>query len=276
MSDKNAAPHIRLNSGTLIPALGFGVFEMDAAETAAAVQTALEIGYRHIDTAAVYFNEAAVGAGVRASGLLRDEVFVTTKLWNTQHDDPRAALSASLDALGMDHVDLYLIHWPDSTQGRYLAAWEAMQELQRAGLAHAIGVSNFSMPQLHEVIALGGAVPAVNQIEAHPLHPQESLRLFHAANGILTQAWSPLARGKAFGLPAVARIAAAHGRTESQVILRWLLQRGIVPLPKSATPARIAENLDVWDFDLESAEMAAISALASDVRVDASYYARFA
>ncbi len=258
-----------------MPLLGFGVFDLDDRQTRESVTFALEAGYRLFDTAAVYGNERGVGAAIRASGLDRDEIFVTTKLWNSDHADPRAALERSLERLGLDAVDLYLVHWPDPAQNRYLDAWTAMESLQAEGLARAIGVSNFTIAQLLEVIALGGSVPAVNQIECHPLHPQQAARRFHAEHGILTQAWSPFARGKAFGFPVLNEIAAAHDRTPSQVILRWLLHQDVAPLPKSGTPSRIAENLDVWGFELTAREIDRITGLASDVRVDSTLYQRF-
>jgi 2,5-diketo-D-gluconate reductase A len=275
MSDKKPALPVPLNSGAVMPHIGFGVFDMDDPTTERATLDALELGFRHIDTAAVYFNERAVGRAVAASGIPRGELFVTTKLWNNSHTDPRPALETSLTELGLDYVDLYLIHWPDPAQGRYADAWEGLAALADAGLARSIGVSNFTIDQIDEVTARTGITPAVNQIELHPLHPQEDARNEHTARGIVTQAWSPFARGKAFGTPVLATIAARHGRSESQVILRWALQLGVVPLPKSATRERIAENLDVWDFELETTELDQISALESDERVDSTLYDRF-
>ncbi len=275
MSNKNLPQTVTLNSGAVMPRLGYGVFDMDDPTTERATLDALELGFRHVDTAAVYFNERAVGRALAASGLPRDELFVTTKLWNNSHTDPRPALEHSLTELGLDHVDLYLIHWPDPAQDRYVDAWESLLGLAAEGLVRSVGVSNFTADQLGRVIDHTGTAPAVNQIELHPLHPQAAARELHARLGIVTQAWSPFARGKAFGDPMLAQIARAHERTQSQVILRWALQLGVVPLPKSAGRARIAENLDVWDFALRDSEVARISALESDERVDTTLYDRF-
>ncbi len=265
-------PHVELNTGAQIPHLGFGVFAMDDETTARAVQTAIARGYRSIDTAASYLNEVGVGEGIRRSGIERSELFVTTKLWNSHHLAARAALRGSLDKLGMDYVDLYLVHWPMSSAGTYLRAWEGLEHLYREGAAAAIGVSNFSESQLDEVIGLGGTVPSVNQVELHPLNARPELRAFHAAHGIATQAWSPLARGLAFGTVPIRAIAAHHGATEAQVILRWHLQLGTIPLPKSAAPERIAENFDVLGFELAAEEMDAIGRLDTGRRVEDSYY----
>jgi 2,5-diketo-D-gluconate reductase A len=265
-------PHVDLNTGAQIPQLGFGVFAMDDETTARAVETAIAHGYRSIDTAASYFNETGVGEGIRRSGINRSELFVTTKLWNSQHLAAPAALHVSLDKLGLDYVDLYLVHWPMSSAGTYLRAWDGLEQLHRDGVAAAIGVSNFSESQLDEVIGLGGTVPCVNQVELHPLNTQPALRAFHTERGIATQAWSPLARGRAFGTEAIRCIAASHGATEAQVILRWHLQLGTIPLPKSATPERIAENLDILGFELATQEMTAIERLDTGQRVEDSYY----
>jgi 2,5-diketo-D-gluconate reductase A len=267
---------IRLASGATMPLLGLGVFDMDDAAAELAVASALASGYRMVDTAAAYLNEKGVGAGVRSSGLPRGEVFVTTKLWSSDHANPRAGLERSLSNLGLDYVDLYLIHWPDSRQGRYVAAWEAMQELVESGLARSIGVSNFSVQQIDELREAGLPAPAVNQIERHPLHPQDDVIDALDARGVVTQAWSPFARGLALELPEVSRIAERHGRTPSQIILRWHLQRGVSVLPKSASPDRIRANADVWDFELTDTEMTAIGSVSTTGFVDESYYSRFA
>jgi 2,5-diketo-D-gluconate reductase A len=265
-------PHVNLNTGAPIPQMGFGVFAMDDETTARAVEAAIVHGYRSIDTAAAYLNETGVGEGIRRSGIDRSELFVTTKLWNTQHLTVSTAFRGSIDRLGLDYVDLYLVHWPVSSAGAYLRAWEGLEQLHRDGAARAIGVSNFSESQLEEVIGLGGTVPSVNQVELHPLNAQPTLRAFHAERGIVTQAWSPLARGLAFGTDAIRAIAANHRATDAQVILRWHLQLGTIPLPKSATTERIAENLDVLGFELADEEMASIGRLDTGRRVEDSYY----
>jgi 2,5-diketo-D-gluconate reductase A len=267
-----SVPRLPLNTGAGIPALGFGVFAIDDAATASVVAQAIESGYRSIDTAAVYLNETGVGHGIAASGVAREELFITTKLWNSHHLTAPEEFQNSLDRLGLDYVDLYLIHWPVSAERNYLSAWDSLETLRESGRARAIGVSNFSISQLEEIIAVGGTVPAVNQIELHPLNSQPDLRAFHAENGILTESWSPLGRGLAFGLPAIAAIATAHGVTEAQVVLRWHLQLGLVPLPKSESLTRIRENADIFGFELAPFEMARIDALSTGTRVEDSYY----
>ena len=266
-------PRLPLNTGASIPALGFGVFDIeDGDPTASIVQEAIASGYRSIDTAAAYLNEGGVGMGIRRSGVPREELFITTKLWNSHHLTAPDELRNSLDRLGLDYVDLYLIHWPCSSAGTYLRAWEGLEAVHSAGLARAIGVSNFSAEQIDDIIALGGTVPAVNQIELHPLNSQPELRALHADRGIVTQAWSPLGRGLAFGLPAISEISAAHKVSEAQVVLRWHIQLGTNPLPKSATPERIRENIGVFGFELSPSEMSRITALSSGTRVEESYY----
>lgn len=262
-------PNIRLNSGVEIPQFGFGVFQIDPDDVGPALGTAFEAGYRHVDTAQMYRNETEVGKAIAASGLRRDEVFVTTKLDNDRHghDEAVAALGESLDRLGLDHVDLFLVHWPRPSEDRYVETWKGFEKLAADGRARAIGVSNFQVPHLQRVIDETGVVPSVNQVELHPNLTQEPLRAFHAEHGITTEAWSPLARGGLLEDPVVGKIAATHGRTAAQVILRWHLQLGNVVIPKSVTPSRIAENFDVFDFSLSDDDVAALSALDSDGRI---------
>ncbi|MDX2706385.1 aldo/keto reductase [Streptomyces sp. PA03-6a] len=257
-------PDITLNNGVTMPQLGFGVWQVPDDEAATAVATALEAGYRSIDTAALYRNERGTGRAIAASGIPREELFVTTKLWNTDqgHDNALRAFDASLDKLGLDHVDLYLIHWPTPARGLYGETWRALEKIHADGRARAIGVSNFPVAQLQHLLDEGGVVPALNQIELHPNLPQSELRAFHAGHGIATEAWSPLGQGR--GLldePALAALAAKHGRTPAQVVLRWHLQLGNVVIPKSVTPSRIRENIDVFGFELDGEDLAAIDAL---------------
>lgn len=254
-------PTVTLNNGVAMPLLGFGVSEARDAE--AAVSEALARGYRSIDTAAVYGNEGGVGAAIAASGLRRDELFVTTKLWNVDRGHDRALRSAeeSLDRLGLDHVDLYLVHWPNRSLDLCLQTWEAMEELHAGGRTRALGVSNFRRSHLRRILGLGGTVPAVHQIELHPHLQQRELRATHAAHDITTEAWSPLGRGAVLDEPVLAGIAGRLGRTPAQVVLRWHLQQGTVAIPKSDTPARIAENRAVFDFALSDDDMLAIADL---------------
>ncbi|MFJ4847117.1 MULTISPECIES: aldo/keto reductase [unclassified Streptomyces] len=262
-------PHITLNNGVTMPQLGFGVFQVPDDETAAAVTTALESGYRSIDTAAIYGNETGVGQALAASGIPRDELFVTTKLWNADqgYDSTLAAFDASLARLGLDHVDLYLIHWPAPAHDRYTDTWRAFEKIRSEGRARAIGVSNFEPAHLRRLMDDSGVTPAVNQVELHPRLQQRELRAFHARHGIATEAWSPLAQGALLGDPAVTSIAGRLGRTPAQVILRWHLQLGNVVIPKSVTPERIRENLDVFGFELTDADIAAIDALDDGGRI---------
>jgi 2,5-diketo-D-gluconate reductase A len=265
-----AIPQIALNDGHAIPQFGLGVFLTPPAETAAAVATALELGYRHIDTAAIYHNEDGVGEAVRASGLARGSLFLTTKLWNADqgHDSALAALDASLARLGTDYVDLYLIHWPCPAQDRFVETWQALIEARAQGKARSIGVSNFRIEDLERLVQATGVVPAVNQIELHPRLQQGELRAWHAAHGIVTESWSPLARGNdLLGEPLLAAIAARHGKTVAQVILRWHIQLGLVVFPKSVHAGRLAENLDIFDFALSAEDMAAIATLDAGARI---------
>jgi 2,5-diketo-D-gluconate reductase A len=256
-------PVVTLNNGVQIPQLGFGVWQVPDAETAAAVGTALEAGYRSIDTAAIYGNEKGTGAAIAASGLRREELFVTTKLWNSDQGQDRtlAAFDASLEKLGLDHVDLYLIHWPTPERDTYLDTWRALGKILADGRARAIGVSNFKPAHLRRLIDETGVVPAVNQVELHPLLQQPELRAFHAEHGIATEAWSPLAQGSLLQHPVLTGIAQRLGRTPAQVILRWHLQLGTVVIPKSVTPERIRQNADVFGFTLDEADMTAVTAL---------------
>lgn len=266
--DAPDVPDVVLGNGVRIPQLGFGVFQIPDEETTAAVATALETGYRSIDTAAVYGNEQGVGRALAASGIPRDELFVTTKVWNDDqgHDETLRALDASLEKLGLDHVDLYLIHWPLPARDRYLETWRALEKIHADGRARAIGVSNFQPDHLTRLMENSDVVPAVNQVELHPRLQQERLRAFHAEHGIATEAWSPLAQGGVLDEPAVTGIAEAHGRTPAQVVLRWHLQLGNIVIPKSVTPERIRQNLDVFDFTLSDDEIAALTTLDDGTR----------
>ncbi|MEV7217662.1 aldo/keto reductase [Kitasatospora cineracea] len=254
-------PTVTLNNGIEMPQLGFGVFQVPDEETTAAVATALEAGYRSIDTAAAYGNERGVGRALAAFGLPREELFVTTKLWNADqgHDETLRAFDASLDRLGLDHVDLYLIHWPAPARDRYPDSWRAIGKLAAEGRIRAAGVSNFRPAHLTRLIETGGPVPAVNQVELHPALQQAELRAFHAAHGIATEAWSPLAQGAVLDDPAITAIAARTGKSPAQVVLRWHLQLGNLVIPKSVTPARIRQNLDVLDFALTADDLTAIA-----------------
>ncbi|WP_040601156.1 aldo/keto reductase [Patulibacter medicamentivorans] len=261
-------PTIPLNSGTSIPQVGFGVFQVPAEETEAAVLTALEAGYRSIDTAAAYRNETAVGAAIKASGIPREELFVTTKLWNADQGAEEAlrAFDVSLGKLGLTYVDLYLIHWPAPGKQLYVETWQALEKVQAEGSSRAIGVSNFQTHHLREILESSDVVPAVNQIELHPRLAQAELRAFHAEHGIVTEAWSPLAQGAVLNDPTITSIARAHGRTPAQVVLRWHVQLGNVVIPKSVTPERIAANVALFDFELSDEQMAAIAKLDDGTR----------
>jgi 2,5-diketo-D-gluconate reductase A len=258
-------PDIKLNDGNTIPQLGFGVFQIPPEETAEAVQCALEVGYRHIDTAEGYQNEAGVGEGLRASGLSRDEVFITSKLDNSKHepDDARAAMDETLSQLGLDHVDLFLIHWPLPTlyDGDYVSTWKTMEEFKADGRARSIGVSNFQVDHLERLAAETDTVPAVNQIELHPYLLNEEVRSYGESHGIATEAWSPIAQGAVLDDPVITEIASKLDRTPAQVVLRWHIQRNSIVFPKSSTPERIKENFAIFDFELDDDAMDRITGL---------------
>jgi 2,5-diketo-D-gluconate reductase A len=261
-------PTITLNNGVTMPQIGFGVFQVPDAETTAAVAAALAAGYRSIDTAAIYGNEAGTGRALAESGIARGDLFITSKLWNADqgYEETLAAFDASLDKLGLDYLDLYLIHWPAPAHNKYLESWRALETLQAEGRVRAIGVSNFMPEHLQPILDAGTVVPAVNQIELHPALQQQDVADFNAAHGIATEAWSPLAQGAVLGEEAVLAIAAAHGVTPAQVVLRWHLQQGRIIIPKSVTPARISANLDILGFELSAAELDAVDALERDGR----------
>jgi diketogulonate reductase-like aldo/keto reductase len=263
-----STPQLTLNDGHTIPAIGFGTYPLVGAHGYRAIRTALDAGYRLIDSAVNYENEGTVGKAIRdflrESGTPRDELTIQTKVPGRHHDTPRAIASGfeSAARLGLDQIDVLLIHWPNPITGKYLEAWRGLVELQQRGVARSIGVSNFTAPLLAEIIADTGVTPVLNQIELHPLFIQERMRAEHARLGIVTESWSPLGKRNApYATPAVADAAAAHGVSPAQVVLRWQIQLGNIPLPKSATPERQVANLDVFGFALTDAEMAAISAL---------------
>lgn len=256
-------PKIQLNDGNLIPQLGYGVFLVDPEDTERVVTEALEVGYRHIDTASFYRNEAAVGRAIAQSGIPRDELFITTKLWNSDHDDPHAAFQRSLDFLGLEAVDLYLIHWPIPMHGTALNAWRGLVEIVGSGRSRSIGVSNFEVEHLQELLNETGVVPAVNQVELHPLHQRRELREFCRQYDIAMEAWGPLAQGKSdlFEREPIAESARVHRRTPAQVVLRWHIQHGNIIFPKTMQRARMVENASLFNFVLSDPEMAAIDAL---------------
>jgi 2,5-diketo-D-gluconate reductase A len=257
------ADHVELIDGRKMPRIGFGVFQIPPEETADAVTHALRIGYRSVDTAAAYGNEAETGDAIRASGLDREEVFVTTKLWNNDQgrDAALRAFEKSLGRLGLESVDLYLIHWPAPGRGKYVETWQALVELQAEGRARSIGVSNFEPDHLQHAIDATGVVPSVNQVELHPRLQQAQLRRFHAEHGIVTEAWSPLAKAQVLDDPAIRELASAHGKTPAQIVLRWHLELGNVVIPKSVTPERIEENFQIFDFTLDDDAMRSLEAL---------------
>ncbi|MEV5954931.1 aldo/keto reductase [Streptomyces sp. NPDC051987] len=259
-----------LNNGVAMPQLGFGVWQVPDDEAEQVVAVALEAGYRSIDTAAIYGNEAGTGKAIAASGLAREDIFVTTKLWNADqgYDATLRAFDASLAKLGLDYLDLYLIHWPLPARGKYIDTYKAFEKLYADGRVKAIGVSNFLPEHLERLIAETSVIPAVNQIELHPHLQQHAAREFHEEQGIATEAWSPLGQGKGLlEVPAIVAIAQKHNRTPAQVVLRWHVQLGNVVIPKSVTPSRIRENIEVFDFSLDTEDLAAISALNEERRI---------
>ena len=254
---------LTLNDATTIPQLGFGVFKIDPADTERIVGEALEVGYRHIDTAAIYGNEEGVGRAIAASGIPREELFITTKLWNDRHGDAAAALAESLDKLGLDRVDLYLVHWPAPGNDRYVEAWRSLIDLRAQGLTTSIGVANFLVPHLERLLAETDVAPAVDQIELHPAHQQPAVTRFAREQGIAIESWGPLGQAKypLLELPEITAAATAHGRTPAQVVIRWHLQSGYIVFPKTIHRERMVENFDVFDFELTDAELAAINGL---------------
>ena len=264
----DAVPTVRLNNGVEIPQLGFGVFQVPPQDTVKAVTTALRVGYRHIDTAEMYGNEKQVGEAISRIGLDRSEVFVTSKLNNGAHafDAALAAFDGTLEALGSDTIDLFLIHWPLPTVSDFLETWKAMERIYRDGRARAIGVSNFQADHLRRLEIESEVTPAVNQIELHPYLTQERLRAFNNGNAIATEAWSPIAQGAVLKDPVITELAASYERTPAQIVLRWHIQLGNIVFPKSVTPERIAENFDLFGFELAAQDMGRVSALNRDER----------
>lgn len=258
-------PRITLNDGNTIPQVGLGVWQTPNEQAAPAVKAALDAGYRHVDTAAVYENEEGVGEGIRQSGLIRSDIFLTTKLWNVDqgYDSTLKAFDASLKRLGTDYVDLYLIHWPSPHRGLFVDTWKAFIKLREEGRAKSIGVSNFYPEHLEKIISETGVIPVLNQIELHPDFQQRTTREFHEKHGIVTQSWSPLGQGKLLSHPVIEKIAKRLGRTPAQVIIRWHIEKGFVVIPKSVTPSRIVENFNVFDFGLPAADVAELDALDS-------------
>ncbi|MDA2814442.1 aldo/keto reductase [Nocardiopsis sp. RSe5-2] len=261
-------PEVTLNNGVRMPQLGFGVWQVGSAEATDVVGTALQAGYRSIDTAAAYGNEEGVGEAVRRSGIARDDLFITSKLWNSDqgYDATLRAFDASMQRLGLEQLDLYLIHWPLPARDAYVSTWKALERLYADGRVRAIGVSNFQTAHLERVMDEGGITPMVNQIELHPRLVQEELRRFDARHGIATEAWSPLGQGNLLQDPVIVKIAEAYGKSPAQVIIRWHLQLGNVVIPKSATPERIRANIDVFDFELSSGDVEAVTGLNADQR----------
>ncbi|MCV7213764.1 aldo/keto reductase [Mycobacterium crocinum] len=261
----STVPSLTLNDGTKIPQLGFGVFQIAPDETASAVRTALEIGYRHIDTAEMYQNEKGVGQGIRDFGIDRGEVYVTSKLNNGFHkpDDARRAFDKTIEALGSDYVDLFLIHWPLPTlyDGDFVSTWKTLEEFKTDGRARSIGVSNFQIHHLEQLARDSETVPAVNQIEVHPYFANDELRTYGTDHTILTEAWSPIAQGAVLDDPVIGKVAERLGKSPAQVVLRWHIERGDIVFPKSVTPERIKENLEIFDFELSDDDIDAITAL---------------
>jgi diketogulonate reductase-like aldo/keto reductase len=258
-----SVPKLSLNDGRRMPQLGFGVYGISNAQAVAAIHTAFAAGYRLVDTATIYANEEGVGEAVQKGSVPREELFVTTKVWNDRHgyDATLRAFDESLKRLRLDYVDLYLIHWPLPQLGKYVETWRALIKLKKDGRARSIGVSNFNIPHLERLAAETGVVPAVNQIELHPRLQQRVLREYHARHGIITESWSPIAHGRLPEDDCLTRIAKEHGRTPVQIVLRWHLELGLVAIPKSVTPSRIRENIEIFDFRLTPDDMKQIAAL---------------
>jgi 2,5-diketo-D-gluconate reductase A len=261
-------PSVALSDGARIPQLGLGVYKVADDEARTVVATALELGYRHVDTASFYGNEVGVGQALRASDVPRDDVFVTTKVWNTEqgYDETLRAFDASLDRLGTEHVELYLIHWPAPTQDKYVETYRALERIAEEGRARSIGVSNFQVHHLERLLGETSVVPAIDQVEAHPWLQQHELREFCADRGIAVEAWSPLARGRVLDDAVIGRVAAKHGVEPAQAVIRWHLQQGLVVIPKTVNALRLASNIDVFGFELDDDDLAAIAALDSGER----------
>ena len=266
---KTAQPIVTLNSGQQMPQLGLGVYKVNQDIAAQLVQHALDIGYRRIDTAALYDNEAEVGAAIRKSGIAREDIFVTSKIWNDRHGyaEAKEAIQESLERLNIDYVDMMLIHWPCPKQDKFVETWRAFEEVLETGLVRGIGVSNFNQPHLEKLLANSNITPAINQVELHPQLAQKSLRRFNAQNGIRTEAWAPLGRARFNDHPLLAEIAESLNKTVAQVIIRWHLQLENLVIPKSSNPDRLAENFDVFDFELSQHNMGLISTLNTETRI---------
>ncbi|MFM6965952.1 MAG: aldo/keto reductase [Rhodoluna sp.] len=266
--DPKNMPLIELNNGQLIPQLGLGVYKLEPFEAADLVSAALETGYRRVDTAAIYGNEVEVGEGIRQSSVPREEIYVTTKIWNDRHGYATTleAVDESLARLNIDYIDMLLIHWPAPSQDKFVDTWAAFDEVAKSGKVRGIGVSNFHPMHLHKLLAAGGTTPALNQVELHPALQQPELRAYNSSHAIATEAWSPLARGRFHNEALIVKIAEKHGKTPTQIILRWHIELGNLVIPKTATPARLLENISVFDFNLDENDLAAIATLDSGFR----------